>query len=262
MGWLDGYSAVVTGGAGGIGRAVSDRFVAEGAGVCVLDRDEAAVAALEASSAGHMRGVAGDVRDYASHAHAVEAATAAFGKLDVLVANAGVFDFNRPLAAYDPQTLTAALDELLAINLRGYLFAVMAAREALRSSGGSVILTVSIAGFHAGCGGIAYTAAKHAVVGVVRQLALELAPEIRVNGVGPGGTLTDLRGTEALGHAARTIRGIPAVAERIAASVPLQLAQRPEDHAGLYVLLASRENARAITGEVLMSDGGVGVRPV
>jgi NAD(P)-dependent dehydrogenase (short-subunit alcohol dehydrogenase family) len=108
---------------------------------------------------------------------------------------------------------------------------------------------------------VLYTAVKHAVVGMIRQLALELAPAIRVNGVGPGGTLSALRGTEALGHASRSLADDPArLAQRIGAAVPLGIAQRPEDHAGLYVLLASRENARAITGQVLMSDSGAGVR--
>ena len=86
---------------------------------------------------------------------------------------------------------------------------------------------------------------KHAVVGMIRELARELAPDVRVNGVGPGGTLTNLRGTAALGHAKRSIADRAAEAEaRIAAGVPLRFAQEPEDHTGIYVLLASRENSR------------------
>jgi NAD(P)-dependent dehydrogenase (short-subunit alcohol dehydrogenase family) len=90
----------------------------------------------------------------------------------------------RPLASYSAETLAATMDELLAINVRGYLYAAMAAREALLQSRGSIIFTGSVASFNAGGGGIVYTLAKHAVVGVVRQLALELAPDIRVNCVG------------------------------------------------------------------------------
>ena len=114
-----------------------------------------------------------------------------------------------------------------------------------------------------GGGGILYTMGKHALVGMVKQLALELAPDIRVNGVGPGGTLTGLSGTEALGQTDRTINANPVqFDERVGAAVPLGFAQRPEDHTGLYVLLASSENARAVTGEIFMSDGGVGARSV
>jgi NAD(P)-dependent dehydrogenase (short-subunit alcohol dehydrogenase family) len=260
-GWLEGYAAIVTGGSSGIGAAVVARFVAEGANVVAVDRDGERLAAMVDKFPGRVRGIAGDVRDYATHERAVTEALSSFGKLDVTVGNAGVFDFRRPLASYSAETLVATMDELLAINVRGYLYAAMAAREALLRSRGCIIFTGSVASFNAGGGGIVYTLAKHAVVGVVRQLALELAPDIRVNCVAPGGTLTDMRGTAALGHGTRSLNDRrDELAKRIAEHVPLRLAQQPEDHAGLYVLLASRENARAITGEVLMSDGGVGIR--
>lgn len=261
-GWLDGYVALVTGAASGIGAAVVARYVAEGASVVAVDRDGARLGTAAARFPDRVHAVEGDVRDYDTHARATAEALSRFGKLDVTVGNAGVFDFRRPLASYSPETLAATMDELLAINVRGYLYAAMATREALKASRGSMIFTGSVAGFHAGGGGVVYTLAKHAVVGLVRQLALELAPDIRVNGVGPGGTLTDLRGTAALGHDARSLGDDrPALARRIAEHVPLRLAQQPEDHAGVYVLLASRANARAMTGEFLMSDGGVGIRP-
>jgi cis-3,4-dihydrophenanthrene-3,4-diol dehydrogenase len=264
VGWLQDEVALVTGGASGIGRAVVERYLREGAaGVVVLDRDGEGLAALEADHPGRVVGLAGDVREFACHARAVEIACTRFGRLDVLVANAGVFDFHRPLAGYAPDQLAATLDELMAINVRGYLFAAMASRQALVDGGGSMIFTASVASFHAGGGGIVYTAAKHAILGIIRELARELAPQVRVNGVGPGGTLTRLRGTDALGHAHRSLAdNRAAAAARIGAAVPLGFAQAPEDHTGLYVLLASRGNARAITGEVFMSDGGIGVRPL
>ncbi|MES2536997.1 MAG: SDR family NAD(P)-dependent oxidoreductase [Pseudomonadota bacterium] len=261
-GWLPGQVALVTGGASGIGLAVVARYLAEGAaGVVVLDRDLAGLADLSAAWPGKLIGIAGDVREYAAHAAAVDACLQTFGQLDIMVGNAGVFDFRRPLRGYTPQTLAQTMDELFGINLRGYLYAAMASREALIERQGCMIFTASVASFHAGGGGVLYTMAKHAVLGMIRQLALELAPQVRVNGVGPGGTITSLRGTAALGHAARAINAQPELlAQRIEAGVPLQIAQQPEDHTGLYVLLASRANARAITGEVMMSDGGVGIR--
>lgn len=263
-GWLNGQVALVTGGADGIGRAVAERYLEEGcAGVVVIDRDAAGLAALAAAHAGKIFTVTGDVRDYAVHQQAVAGALASFGRLDVLVGNAGVFDFRRPLRGYTPDTLRQTMDELFGVNLRGYLYAAMAAREALIASHGCMIFTGSVASFHAGGGGVLYTMGKHAVVGMIRQLALELAPEVRVNGVGPGGTLTGLSGTGALGHADRHIGGDAAEFDaRVGAAVPLGFGQRPEDHTGLYVLLASRDNARAVTGEVFMSDGGVAARSI
>lgn len=256
MGWLDGYSAIVTGAASGIGRAVVDRFLAEGASVVAVDRDADKLEALADRAAT----VVGDVRESRTHEQAVALAQARYGKLDVLVGNAGVFDYYTKLERYTPELLERTFDELFAINVKGYLLAALAAREALARTRGAMIFTASIAGFHPGGGGVVYTAAKHAVVGLVRQLALECAPAIRVNGVGPGGTLTDLRGTEARGQAARSLAGDASLAQAVAASIPLGFAQHPSQHTGLYVLLASRENAPAVTGEVFMSDGGVGVR--
>lgn len=262
MGWLEGYSAVVTGGSSGIGRAVVERFVHEGARVVATGRDRDALATLTAQFGASVRTVAGDVRDYATHVEAVRMATDSFGKLDTLVGNAGVFDFFTPLDRYTPELLDRTFDELFSVNVKGYLYAAKAARESLRASHGSMIFTTSIAGFYASGGGVVYTAAKHAIVGIIRQLANELAPEIRVNGVGPGGTLTPLRGTNARGHADRSILDSPGVAASIEASTPLNIAQQPAHHAALYVLLASRENAPAVTGEVYMSDGGVRVRSI
>lgn len=264
MGWLANDVALITGGGSGIGLAVARRFLNEGtAGIVILDRDIRGVAALQDEFSGQIAAIEGDVRDYATHAAAVDVAIKTFGKLDVLVGNAGVFDFHRPLESYSPETLTATFDEIFAINLQGYLLAAMTTRAALVESRGSMIFTGSVASFHAGGGGVLYTAVKHAVVGMIRQLAKELAPAVRVNGVAPGGTLTNLSGTDALGHGKRSIADKAAEAKkRIAAAVPLRFAQKPEDHAGLYVLLASRENSSATTGEVFMSDGGIGIRPL
>lgn len=82
--------------------------------------------------------------------------------------------------------------------------------QELRKTGGSMIFTASIAGLNSGGGGVLYTASKHAVVGMIRQLAAELGPDIRVNGVAPGGTLTDLRGLVSLGQDGRSQFANPA----------------------------------------------------
>ncbi len=261
-GWLQGQVAIITGASRGIGRAVARRFLSEGvSGLSLVDRDGAGLAELEQAYPDRIAVTVGDVTDPAVHRAAVEAAVGRFGKLDTLVANAGIFDFRKPFADYDPAMLDAAFDELFGVNVRGYLHAALAARPHLEASGGSIVFTASMASAHARGGGILYVASKHAVVGLMRRLALELAPRVRVNAVAPGGTLTHLSGGEALDQAQRSLADNPdELRTRIAAQVPLGFAQEPADHAGVYVFLASKVNSAAITGEMIMSDGGVGVR--
>lgn len=262
-GALDGKVCIVTGGARGIGRAVAERCLAEGArGVVAVDRAEEALAEMAQQDPERLAYAAGDVRDPDTHARAVAVALQRFGAVDVLFANAGVFDFRKRLDAYTPELLASGMDELFGINVKGYLLAVHAALPELKRSRGSIVMTGSVASRMAGGGGVLYTAAKHAIVGMVRQLAQELAPDIRVNAVAPGGTDTALQGLESLGHADRALNGREGFKERIAAHVPLRFAQSPQDHAGAYIFLASHKLSPAITGEVLMSDGGVGIRPL
>lgn len=185
--------------AAGIGLAVVERFLAEGACVGVLDRSEGDLATI-GNADGRLIAVTGDVTSYADNVMAVRETVDAFGKLDVFVGNAGIFDYFAPLVGFDGADLSSAFDEIFAVNVKGYLLGARAAvPELLKSDGPSMIFTVSNSGFYASSGGPLYTASKHAVVGVVRELAYELAPKIRVNGVAPGGTVTGLRGIEDLG---------------------------------------------------------------
>jgi NAD(P)-dependent dehydrogenase (short-subunit alcohol dehydrogenase family) len=191
---------------------------------------------------------------------AVGAARAALGGLDVLVSCVGIFDFYRSLADLDPGGLDAAFDEMFRVNVKSQLTLVKAALDELRRSAGSVVLTVSTSGFYPGRGGILYVASKFAVRGCVVALAHELAPQVRVNGVAPGGTLgTDLAGPASLGQAQRRLDTGPGRAADLRGRTPLRVALTPDDHAGSYVFLAS-DRARGITGTVVHSDGGVGVR--
>ena len=137
------------------------------------------------------------MRDLAANKRAVADAVAAFGRLDVLVANAGIWDYGRALVDLPEDRIDEAFDELIGINVKGYLFAAKAAQGALVASRGSMIFTVSNAGFFPDGGGPLYTASKHAAVGLIRQLAFECAPHVRVNGVAPGAIATDLRGPRA-----------------------------------------------------------------
>lgn len=260
---LDGAVALVTGAGSGIGASVARRFVSEGASVVGLDRAPDRLDRLCDELGERFSATVGDVRSPEANRGAVELARSAYGGLDVLVPNAAVFDAMLPLARLDEQRLLDAFQEIFAVNVLGYLLAVQAAIGSLRERRGAIVFTVSNAGFQAGAGGgILYTASKHAVVGVVRQLAHELAPEVRVNGVAPGGTITGLRVAGALeelapnpehfadpGRAGAAIRSANA----------LGIASEPDDHAGLYVLLAC-EDSRAMTGEVIVSDGGIAMR--
>lgn len=250
MGWLAGVTAIVTGGASGLGRAVVERFVAEGARVVVFDRDEGRLGEVAEALGDAVRTVAGDVRSYEDNSRACAVAESEFGGLDVFVGNAGVWDFSRSLWDTSPSELAEGFDELFAVNVKGYVLGVKAASEALRRSGGGVILTLSNAAFFPGGGGPLYTASKHAALGLVRQLAYEMAPDVRVNGVAPGGLATDLRGPDAMGLADASIsreRDLDQIyRERTALRTPVT----PADCTGPYVLLASKE-ARTYTGTVI-----------
>jgi NAD(P)-dependent dehydrogenase (short-subunit alcohol dehydrogenase family) len=130
----------------------------------------------------------------------------------------------------------------------------------LVKSRGCVIYTLSNAAFDPAGGGAFYTSSKHAVRGLITQLAYELAPKVRVNGVAPGGCGTDLRGPKCLGFDRVPLGGVPGIDELVKAVTPLGFLPAAEDYAGLYVLLASRENSRTVTGSILRGDGGIGVR--
>lgn len=261
LGWLAGRVALVTGGASGIGAAVVERFVAEGAHVAVLDRRPLDPARIAAIGEGNLLALEGDVTSAADNRRAVADTVSAFGSLDVFVGNAGIYDGAVRLEAMTDDQFDAAFDEIFAVNVKGYLRGVRAAAHELERVGGSVILTLSNAAFYAGGGGVLYTASKHAGVGLVRELAHELAPRVRVNGVAPAGTVTDLRGPAGLGQAERGFFDDGTDwAARIAGTKPLGFSPAPSAHAGAYVYLASTENSGAVTGEVLRSDGGLAAR--
>ncbi len=258
MGWLDGKRALVAGAGSGIGRAVLDAFVAEGARVAALELDQAKADRLATEVPGCVVS-RGDATSLADARAVVGAVTHSFGGLDVLVNCVGVFDFYRGLADIDDDQLDAAFDEVFAINVKSQLVCVRAALPELRRAAGSVVLTVSTSGFYPGRGGVLYVASKFAVRGCVIALAHELAPEVRVNGVAPGGTLgTDLTGPRSLGLAGQVLGATEGREQDLRRRTPLQVALTGADHAGSYVFLAS-DRARGITGTVVHSDGGIGV---
>ena len=260
MGWLDGQVALVTGGGSGIGRAVVTRFIAEGARVGVLDRVAERAADLRSEFGAAVAVVTGNVARLDDNVRAVAETVGAFGRLDVLVGNAGIFDNFLSLADFPEEQLSEACDELFGINVKGCILGAKAALHELLKTDGSMVFTASVAGSNSGGGGPLYTASKHAVVGLIRQLAVELGPRIRVNGVAPGGTMTDLRGLSVMRQDSRSQFADPAIEERLRTNNPLQIALAPGDLAGAYVFLSSRTNARGITGTILTVDAGATLR--
>jgi NAD(P)-dependent dehydrogenase (short-subunit alcohol dehydrogenase family) len=260
MGWLDGQVALITGGGSGLGRALVGRFLDEGARVGVLDISAAKCAALRDELGDRVSVTQGDVADAEDNERAVADTVERFGSLDTLVANAGIWDYGTSLTDLPPGAAGAAFDELFGVNVKGPLLGARAAVDALRSARGSIIMTISNAGFYPGGGGPLYTASKHALVGLVRQLAYELCPEVRVNAVAPGGMATDLRGPRALGLQDTSFGAVMPVEEMMERIGPLEVRIKPADYTGAYVLLASRDNSRATTGSIINTDGGVGIR--
>ena len=257
--WLDGRRALVVGAGSGIGRAVVDAFLGEGAQVAVLERDAGKCAALREALPGTPV-IEGDATTRDANEEAVRAAVDAFGGLDILVNCVGIFDFYRGISDLDASIIDTAFDEIFSVNVKSHLHSVKAALPALQASGGSVILTESTSAYYPGRGGVLYVASKFAVRGLVTSLAHELAPTIRVNGVAPGGTLnTDLRGASSLGLESRRLDDTPGRAAELAARVPLGVALSGSDHAWSFVFLAS-DRSRGMTGEVIHSDGGMGIK--
>lgn len=254
MGRLAGYRTVVTGAGSGIGRAVVRRYLAEGARVVAVVRKDADVAALEAEGC---TVVVGSVDLFETAARAVRVAVETFGGLDAYVANAGLWDFHKRIEKQSPEQIRAGFDEIFGVNLLGAIYGARAALDALRESRGSLIVTGSNACFLAGGGGVLYTASKFALRGAVMQLAKEFAPLVRVNGVAPGATDTAISGPSSLDQAQMAMN---ANSERMDAMTRHMLMGRvsvPDDHASLFVLLASREESAYVTGAMLRSDGGL-----
>ncbi|MXQ55729.1 SDR family NAD(P)-dependent oxidoreductase [Shimazuella alba] len=258
MRWLKEKTVLITGGGAGIGKAIVDRFVAEGANLLVFDISKERLVEIDHEFEGKVATYQGDVRSYSDNEQAVACTIERFGKLDCLVANAGLFDGFVKLLDYQPEVLEQTYQQLFDINVKGAFHAARAALPELMKTKGNMIFSVSGSSFYPDGGGTIYTATKHAVLGLIRQLAFEAAPTVRVNGVAPGGTITDLKVVPSLEGLAKQVSKEEKKAS-IQSRNPLRMYMVPEDHVASYVLLAS-DQARAITGEVINSNGGLTVR--
>jgi 2,3-dihydroxy-2,3-dihydrophenylpropionate dehydrogenase len=261
MGWLEEQVVLVTGGGSGLGRAIVARFIGEGARVGVLERAPEKIRQLEADFGDKVIAVHGDVAELADNERAVREAVAKFGRLDCFIGNAGIWDFSMSVLELPAERIGAAFDEIFAINVKALLFGAKAAVPALLATSGNMIFTLSNAALYPSGGGPLYTSSKHAAVGLLRQLAYELAPRVRVNGVAPSGFASDLRGPAALGLQGKRMLDLRSPQE-LATVFPLEFLPEAADYAGQYVLLASRDHARTTTGAIIAADLGLGIRGI
>lgn len=265
MAWLENQVALVTGGGSGIGRAVVDRYVEEGARVAVVDISPARLAEVAAAHGKKVLTIQGDVTSLEVNENAVKQTVEAFGKLDVFVANAGLGDAFRELIDIPPGDVARVYKEIFDLNVLAVILGSRVAAKELVKTNGSIIVTLSNSSFYPDGGGVMYIASKHAALGVVLQLAHEFAPMIRVNAVSPGATKTDIRmpasfGLDERGERIRTHTHPSNKDAAVEAVTPLKMHADPADHSGAYVLLASRRDSKAMTGSIVNSEAGLGVR--
>lgn len=248
-GRLDGKVALVTGGANGIGAGTVRRFVAEGANVVIADRQTDDGEALASELGDATRFVRADVTSEDDLAAAVDHAVGEYGRLDVMFNNAGIVGVVGRIA----DTPTDGWDHTVAVLLRGvFLGTKHAARVMVPQGAGVIISTSSTAGILGGLGPHCYTACKHAVIGLTKSVASELASSgVRVNAISPGSTVTAMTSAVISGdHTATEL-----AATSIAAGSALGIAGYPEDIANAALYLASDE-ARYVTGHTLVVDAG------
>jgi NAD(P)-dependent dehydrogenase (short-subunit alcohol dehydrogenase family) len=258
-GWLAGKRALIVGAGSGIGRAVVDAYLEEGAQVGVLERDDVKCEKLH-SELPDIVVTEGDATRFSDNASAVTATAEAFGGVDTLVNCVGIFDFYRGIRDIPADKLGDAFIEMYTTNVLSHLQSVKAALPELeKHAGASIVLAESASSFYPGRGGVLYVSSKFAIRGLVATLAYELAPHVRVNGVAPGGTLnTDLRGLASLGSTANRLDDNPDRARDLAARTPLNVALTGADHAWSFVFFAS-DRSRGITGDATHPDGGFGI---
>jgi NAD(P)-dependent dehydrogenase (short-subunit alcohol dehydrogenase family) len=248
-GRLEGKVAVVTGAASGIGAETARVFVANGACVVVADLQEEAGQKLVAQLGERARFAKCDVTRESDVASAVDLAVSAFGQLDVMVNNAGIVGAVGPIA----NTSAEQWDKTIAVLLRGVFLGMKhASRVMSPRKTGAILSIASTAGVVGGLGPHAYTAAKHAVVGLTKSVASELAPlGIRVNAVAPGNTVTAMTSSVITGDPNATAK----TEQSIKAGSPLGIAGMPSDIANALLYLASEE-ARYVTAHTLVVDAG------
>lgn len=247
---LHGQVALVTGGARGIGLATVARLADLGASVVALDLPGTSLA--EAAAGGAALQLPLDVASSADWGLVVEQVVHRFGRVDILVNNAGISGFIGPLVDYPEDVF----DEVMAVNARGVFLGMKLVAPRMRQ-GGAIVNVSSISGIGGGSNTLAYTASKHAVIGMTKLAAIELAPRgIRVNAVCPAPTATAMMFDLAQQKAPDDPEGFRRAFE---ASIPLGRYGEASEVAEAIAFLAS-DAASFSTGAVLTVDGGMRAR--
>ena len=234
---------IITGGASGIGAATARRFASEGAKVAICDMSEKGLSAMAEELGEGLFTRVVDVSDYPSITGIIDDVAAHFGRLDVMVNNAGIGCFG-----HADEIAIEAWRRTMAVDLDGVFYGCRAALPHLRETGGNIVNTASISGHLADPGLVAYNVAKAGVINLTRNLAVDHAEEgIRANCICPGGA-----GTAMLTAHLRD----EAIMEEYARLVPMGRVGKPEEMAAAIAFLASAD-ASYITGVALSIDGGV-----
>jgi NAD(P)-dependent dehydrogenase (short-subunit alcohol dehydrogenase family) len=256
VGMLENQIAVIVGAGGGIGRAVVSRYLREGASVLAVDRESGRLESLKRELAwNRLHTLTADATTWEASEKMVHEAVGRFGGLDVLVSCVGIYDHGIRLVDIPGAKLAAAFDECFRGNVGSLLLNIRAAVPQLAARRGRVVVTGSFASYRTSGGGVLYTAAKHAVLGLVSQLAFELAPKIRVNGVAPGVAQTVMSGLEALGQLPQN-SVLPGTEKQL----PLEAMPASDDYGAIYALLGSARESAAMTGSMVLADSGLLVR--
>ena len=263
MSMLENHVVLISGGGSGMGRGVARHFLEEGAQLAILEIVPDKVVSLKEEFGDDVLVIQGDATELADLVATKNAVIDRFGRLDAYVGCQGIFDGNLTLKEMPLEKIESTFDELFHINVLSYILAARVFVEELEKTGGSIVLTASVAAYLADGGGLFYTASKGAVRSLIGQLGLEFAPKVRVNGLAPAGfSGSELRGAAALGLEESKQSDIPkeAFLDLFKEVSLLHELPTPEDHGPLYAFLASNKN-KIVTGQVFVVDQGALNRP-
>jgi NAD(P)-dependent dehydrogenase (short-subunit alcohol dehydrogenase family) len=248
---LQDKAAIITGGEGSIGMATARALVAEGARVCLVGLVADELRAGAASLGDSASWAVADVTDSTAVKAAVAGAAEAFGRLDVVVSNAGISGVIAPVADYPEEVF----DQVLAVHVRGSFLVCKYALPYLEP-GASIVITSSVVGLTSDAGICAYATAKHALVGLMRTLAKETAPRgIRVNTIHPGPVDNEFQHRIEIAATGADRDRAASIFDEL---IPLARHAAPDEVARVMLFLASDESS-FITGATLAVDGGMSI---
>jgi len=250
---LENKVAIITGGAGSIGKTTAKLFLEEGAKVLLVDLDEDELKkALAELNSEHVKYCVADVSKSIDVERYVNETVKLYGKIDVFFNNAGIEGVVKPIIDYPEEIF----DEVISVNVKGIWLGNKYALPQMKD-GGSIILTSSVSGISGSANLSAFIISKHAVVGIMRAAAIEAAPrKIRVNSVHPGPVnnrmMRSIEEGEIAGHAKE-------VKEHLEKTIPFRRYAEPDEVANLVLFLAS-DDSQFITGTTQVIDGGISVQ--